>query len=88
MQDESESDEDEAEIEGGGEEAEAGGEQGEGGGGDETEAEAGGAAEGGDEAEAAPARRPRKFRRPHAVQPPPVPSSEAGKTVISPVGDR
>ena len=88
MQDESESDEDEAEIEGGGEEAEAGGEQGEGGGGDETEVEAGGAAEGGDEAEAAPARRPRKFRRPHAVQPPPVPSSETGKTVISPVGDR
>jgi len=81
---------DEDEVEGGGEEAEAGGEQGEGGGGDETEAEAGGAAEGGggDEAEAAPARRPRKFRRPHAVQPPPVPSSEAGKTVISPVGDR
>ncbi|XP_020398683.1 uncharacterized protein [Zea mays] len=82
-QDEDE-DEDEDEVEGGGEEAEAGGEQGEGGGGDETEAEAGGAAEGGDEAEAAPARRPRKFRRPHAVQPPPVPSSETGKTVISP----
>jgi hypothetical protein len=42
-----------------------------------------------EEGESSVAPRPsRKFRRSHTVPPPPVPMTEAGKRVISPVGDR